>query len=169
MTYLPEGMVRKAIQTIKVPVVVAWDDRAQRYAIAPAIPAVQPRIAGTLAGFFAGPYALADPRTGVRLRAGAASEVRVDPAIRIRGSQSLIVARAIDGRGPARLAVTTYAMGLSRGRVDSTLGCTARTAIVRTVRTRGRSSQRVLRDVAPRFARDVIGGSDDRGRSCTPG
>ncbi len=165
-TFLPEGMFPAALLAIKVPVVVAWDDSAQRYAISPALPAVQPHFAGELAPFFAGPYALADPQAGITLRAGAASELLADPAIRVRGSQSLLAARAIDGSSPRRLAVTTYAMGVVRGRVESTLGCTSQAGVVRIVRTGRRSLQRVLRDVAPGFARDVIGGSDDRGRSC---
>lgn len=132
-----------ADEPIKVPVVIAWDDYAQRYAISAALPALQPPIPGWLGAYFVGAYTLADARTGTRLRAGAVSEFRI-----VR-DQRLIAARAIQGRGPARLAVTVYVLRLSRGRVTPVLSCTGReNETVRIVATGHRSAQRVLAAVA---------------------
>ena len=98
---------------------------------------------------------LADRRSGTRLRAGAASDVR------LAADGKLVVAREIADQGRRRLLMTIYGLSLDRGRLTSQLSCTQRT-----VPTRGRSAQRVLKDVAPTFARTAFGTSSDDGAAC---
>jgi hypothetical protein len=150
------------ISPIVIPLVVAWDDHEQRYAISPVLEENKV-IPGQLGPYFSGDYTLADarayPRPYPRLRAGAASQIRPSN-IRIFDNQSLIVARAIDLSGPERLAIGVYDLTLDDGRVSARV-CGDQ----HIVPTGRRSAKRVLRDVATKFAREV---ADSPGLVCTP-
>ncbi len=151
---------------IAVPVVVGWDDESQRYAISPLLPGDQPVRAGVPPGaavdpYFTGAYVLTDPRTGARLRAGAAVAYRVVAGGRV------VVARTVDAPGAPRLAITVYAISMSRGRAAATLACGGgEDGIVRLVARGRRSADQVLDQVGSRFAREAVGGAPPDGSSC---
>jgi len=151
---------------IAVPVVVGWDDESQRYAISPLLPANQPARAGIPPGaaidpYFTGAYVLADARTGTRLRAGAALAYRV-----VEGGR-VVVARTVGGGGAPRIAVTVYALSLSRGRSTATLTCTGNAEdTVRVIRLGHRSADAVLAQDATRFAAAAVGGAPPDGSTC---
>ena len=151
---------------IAVPVVVGWDDESQRYAISPLLPGDQPVRAGVPPGaavdpYFTGAYVLTDPRTGARLRAGAAVAYRVVAGGRV------VVARTVDAPGAPRLAITVYAISMSRGRAAATLACGGgEDGIVRLVARGRRGADQVLDQVGSRFAREAVGGAPPDGSSC---
>jgi len=147
---------------------VGWDDRSQRYVVSALLPGRQPSVrrAGDLGGpgpgvevdpFYTGAYTLAGRRTGTRLRAGAVSAFRVVAGGRV------VAARATEGHGPARVAVTVYRLDMSRGATKPGLMRTGSRGIVSILPMRHRSAARVLKEEGARFARAAIGGGSVNG------